>query len=87
MGMRRFDMGKEKDIPETIMAAFSYMTKNFKGKVERLGVKDGIEWFLFRHFEALDVGFPSVVGIGPDGNLCEKFGHESLELIGSLVED
>lgn len=44
-------MGKEKGIPEKIITAFSYMTKNFKGKVERLGVKDGVEWFLLRFFQ------------------------------------
>lgn len=44
-------MVKEKGIPEKIITAFSYMTKNFKGKVERLGVKDGVEWFLLRFFQ------------------------------------
>lgn len=34
-----------KTIPEIIKKAFAFEMENFKGKIERLGVKDGVEWF------------------------------------------
>jgi hypothetical protein len=75
-----------KTIPEIIKKAFAFEIENFKGKIERLGVKDGVEWFFFKFSEILETGFPVVYGL-KDGEIKELRGFDSVRLIGSFVKN
>ncbi len=75
-----------KEIPEAIKEAFAFESANFKGKIERLGVKDGVEWFHFAHSEELKIGFPTVYGLN-NGNVVRKHEFEALNIIGLFVKD
>lgn len=76
-------------IPEKIKNAFKELS-GFKGQIERLGVRNGIEWFTFSFFPVNgyipDTGFPVVYGL--EGNIIHEIcGPEALKLTNSFGKD
>lgn len=79
----------EKEIPEKIKEAFNGLSE-FKGQIERLGMRDGIEWFTFSFAPVNgyipDTGFPLVYGLKGE-TVHEINGVEALEMVGSFFKD
>nr|DAW36151.1 MAG TPA: hypothetical protein [Caudoviricetes sp.] len=79
-------MIKKGTIPEIIKKAFAFETKNCKGEIKPLGIRDGVEWFFFKFSEILETGFPVVYGL-KDGKIKELYGLESLRLVNSFFKN
>lgn len=77
---------QKKEIPEAIKEAFAFESANFKGKIERLGVKHGVEWFHYELAEPLEIGLPVIYGLDK-GEIIRKYEFEALDIIGSFIKD
>ena len=73
-------------IPEEIKQAFADLAKLLDGEIAFLGSKDGVDYYIFRPFEDLDIGFPSVCGYD-DGNVVSITGTEALDVIELFIKD
>jgi hypothetical protein len=74
------------NIPDIIKEAFAYDIANSEEYIERLGVKDGVEWLVLSYDEDLEIGFPTLYGL-KKGKLKESYGFESLDIIDSLAKN
>lgn len=74
------------EIPEEIKRVFAGHPSS-EGEIVLLGSKDGVDYYRFRYFEDLDIGFPTVYGYDGGDIVVVVTGFEALDLIGLFVKD